>query len=65
VRVAVASPAVTALSSWTVAMLLEYWHTTYLEEGVCEGGGGQPSGDGAVALDFGELAYNIPVGRRV
>ncbi len=55
-RVAAASPAVTALYSWTVAMLLEYWHTTYLEEGMCEGGGGQPCGDTSVALDFGVLA---------
>ncbi len=28
-----------------------------------EGGGGQPGGDGAVALDFGVLAYNKPGGR--
>ncbi len=31
----------------------------------CEGGSGQPGGDGAVALDFGVLAYNIPGGRLV
>jgi hypothetical protein len=52
-----------------VAILLEYWHTTYLEEGMCENDGGQPGGDGAVTLDGGEalgvLAYNIPVGRHV
>ncbi len=48
---------------------MEYWHTTYLEEGVCEGGSGQPGGDSAVELDGGDalgvLAYNIPGGRRV
>ncbi len=27
-----------------------------------EGGSGQPGGDDAVTLDFGGLAYNIPVG---
>jgi hypothetical protein len=32
-------------------MLLENWHKTYMEEGMCEGGGGQPGGDGAVALE--------------
>ncbi len=50
-------------------MLVEYWHTTYLEEGVGEGGGGQPGGEGTVALDssdaLGVLAYNKPGGRRV
>jgi hypothetical protein len=50
-------------------MLSEYWHTTYLEEGVCEGGGGQPGDDGSLMLSSGDalgvLAYNIPGGRRV
>jgi hypothetical protein len=50
-------------------MLCEYWHTTYLEEGVGEGGGGQPGSDGTVTQDsvdaMGVLAYNIPVGRGV
>jgi hypothetical protein len=49
-------------------MLLESWPATYLEEGVCVGGGRLPGGDGAVELDgddaVGVLAYNIPVGRR-
>jgi hypothetical protein len=32
-------------------MLLEYWHTTYLEEGVSECSGSQHGGDGAVTLE--------------
>jgi hypothetical protein len=35
-------------------MLLEYWHTTYLEEGVCDCGSSQPGGDRAVKLDSGD-----------
>ncbi len=55
-------------------MLLEFWHITYLEEGVCEGGSGQTGSDqtgsdGAVELDSGDalgiLAYYIPGGRPV
>jgi hypothetical protein len=46
-------------------MLLEYWHTTYLEEGVGEGGGGQPGSDCAVMLGFGEITYNKPGGLKV
>ncbi len=38
-----------------MAILWEHWHTTNLEEGECEGGGGQPSSDGAVELDGGAL----------
>jgi hypothetical protein len=49
-------------------MLLEYWHTTYLEEDLFEGGGGQTGSDGTVMLDSGDalgvLTYNIPGGRR-
>ncbi len=68
-KVAAARPEVTELERWTVVMLLEYWHTTYLEEGVCEDGEGQPGGDVAVTLDNGDalgvLAYNKPGGRHV
>jgi hypothetical protein len=46
----------------TVAMLWEYWHTTYLEEGVCEGGSGQPGGDGAVELDGGDAVLGMVEG---
>ncbi len=49
-------------------MLLEYWHTTNLEEGMCDGFGSQPGGDDAVTLGSGDalgvLAYNIAGGRR-
>ncbi len=64
-RMVAASPEVTARRcNSTVVMLLEFWHTTYLEKGLCDGCGGQPGGDGSVTLDFGVLVY-IPGGKCV